>query len=74
MSNISVNIELLAGTSIENAVREAAMFAKRMEVAYASFDFNGVKCSVSRRALTLSDEKILEKWRESLGQLNIMVI
>jgi hypothetical protein len=74
MSNITINIEFLAGTRIENAVREAAMLAKRMEIAYASFDFNGVKCSVSRRALALTDEKILEQWNESLNQTKLLII
>ena len=48
MSNISLNVEFMAGTSIEDAIKEARLLAVRLHIAYVVFKFNGVSCSVSR--------------------------
>lgn len=45
-SNICINVEFLAGTSIEQAVIEAKDKAILWQVAYVKFDFNGVKMSI----------------------------
>jgi hypothetical protein len=50
MSNLSINVELLAGTSIEQAIVEAKDLAQRMDLAFVKFNFNGVRMSVSRNA------------------------
>jgi hypothetical protein len=50
MSNLSINVEVLAGTSIEKAIVEAKDLAQRMELAFVKFNFNGVHMSVSRSA------------------------
>ncbi len=50
MSNLIINVKLLAGTHIRQAIAEAKDLAERMDLAYVVFDFNSVKMSVSRRA------------------------
>ena len=50
MSNFSINVEVLAGTSIEQAIVEAKDLAQRMNLAFVKFNFNGVHMSVSRSA------------------------
>jgi hypothetical protein len=50
MSNLSINVDVLAGTSIEQAITEAKDLAQRMELAFVTFNFNGVHMSVGRGA------------------------
>jgi len=50
MSNVCLNIEFLAGTSIDKAAEEAIELVNKLGIAYVRFDFNGVKCSVGRNA------------------------
>lgn len=61
MSNICLNIEFLAGTSIDKAAEEAIEFVNRLGIAYVQFDFNGVNCSIGRRATVSS---VVETYRE----------
>ena len=42
MSNMIVNVEFLAGTTIEQAITEAKSKAQKWGVAYVSFKLNGV--------------------------------
>jgi len=51
MSNISIHTEFLPGTDIYKAVVEAKGLAKKLDVAYIIFDFNGVSVSVSPDAV-----------------------
>lgn len=46
MSNMCIDVEFLAGTSIEAALLEASLKAKQWGVAYVKFDFNGISVSV----------------------------
>ena len=46
--NASINIEFLAGTTIEEAIDEASAIALELNLAYCCFSFNGVKCSISQ--------------------------
>lgn len=50
MSNLSTTVEILAGTSIEQAIIEAKGLAQRMDLAFVKFNFNGVQVSVSQNA------------------------
>ena len=61
MYKLCLNVEILAGTSLEDALREAKSLAKRLSLAYVCFSFNGIKISVSPNA---DVEKGLEKFRE----------
>lgn len=48
--NILMTVELLAGTSIEDAVREASSIANKLNLAYCVFNFNGVLCYITQNA------------------------
>ena len=62
MSNMTVNVEFLAGTSLKQAVEEAKHKCDTWEVAYVCFSFNGVNFSVSPGADTWDAE---EQYKES---------
>ena len=64
MSNITINVEFLAGTSVEEAVYEAREKARSWDVAYVCFNFNGVKCSIGPKADVLNaKEQIMQAMR-----------
>ena len=50
MSNIIINVEFLAGTSIAQAVTEARSLAIKNDLAFVKFKFNGIPFSISKRA------------------------
>ena len=50
MSNLTVNVEFLAGTTINEAIKEAKEKAQALNVCYITFKFNGKSLSVSQRA------------------------
>lgn len=49
-SNIIIEVEFIAGTTIENAVVEAKQKAIEWGVTYIKFTFNGVKLSIGPTA------------------------
>lgn len=61
MSNFVISVEVLAGTSIEEAVQEAKDLCIRLGVAYVMFRFNGIEFSVGANAdPSLADQKLGE--------------
>lgn len=50
MSNISIKVEFLAGTAIGDAIQEAKSLARRMDIAYVCFDFNGKSIHIGQNA------------------------
>ena len=56
-SNITLSVEFLAGTSIEDALAEARTKAVEWNVAYIKFNFNGVNVSCSDMICTRRGEK-----------------
>lgn len=64
MSNITIDVEFLAGTSINKAISEAKQKAIQWDVAYVCFNFNGVSMSVGKNADV--DEGI-SQWEAALG-------
>lgn len=50
MSNIIINVEFLAGTSVAQAVTEARTLAIKNDLAFVKFEFNGIPFSISQRA------------------------
>lgn len=50
MSNIIINVEFLAGTSVAQAVTEARTLAIKNDLAFVKFKFNGIPFSISKRA------------------------
>ena len=64
MSNMCIQVEFLAGATIRTAITEAKEKAISLKVAYITFDFNGVKISVSPHAYLYNIE---ERWDEILS-------
>lgn len=64
MSNMSVQVEFLAGTSFEDAVKEAKDKAILWDMAYVVFDFNGVHVSVRPTAKL---DNVLETYNQAFG-------
>lgn len=64
MSKMSVEVEFLAGTSFEDAVKEAKDKAILWDVAYVVFDFNGVHVSVRPTATV---DNIMDVYNEAFG-------
>lgn len=62
-SNICINVEFLAGTSIEQAIIEAKDKAASWQVAYISFNFNGVKMSIKENTSAI---EAVDKFHEQL--------
>lgn len=62
-SNICVNVEFLAGTSIEQAVNEAIQKSILWQVAYVKFNFNGVRMSIKQ---TTNLIEAVDKFHEAL--------
>lgn len=50
MSNFSLHVDVLAGTSFEDAVKEAIEVRSRFNFAYVKFKFNGISVSVGKKA------------------------
>lgn len=50
MSNLTLQVDVLAGADIEMTIHDAAELCKKLDLAFVCFDFNGVKMSISRKA------------------------
>ena len=48
--NFSLKVEFLAGTDLEDAIKQASNFAEKLGVAYITFNFNGVSMSIPQNA------------------------
>lgn len=62
MSVFKLRLEPLAGTDIEDAVREAKYKCSQLNLAYVYFSFNGVSVSVGKRA---DPSKALQQYTEA---------
>lgn len=62
MINGWIKIELLAGTSIEDAAKDACELAERIQY-NVDFTFNGVRCMASPGGRYT---KLVESWHEAL--------
>lgn len=65
MSNFSIEVEVLAGTSIEEAITEAKDLAQRMNLAFVMFNLNGVRMSISCEA---DVDELAEDYRYALSR------
>jgi hypothetical protein len=50
MSNITIEVEFLAGTDLLVAVDEAKSLARRLDIAYVKYKFNGISFSIGQDA------------------------
>lgn len=65
MSNMTITVDLLAGTEIKRAVEEAKALALKLDVAFVKFPFNGVSMSISSKADAMECEEL---FHEALGK------
>ena len=50
MSRFTLNVEVLAGTAIGDAIEEAKAKCRMFDLAYVCFKFNGVSASIGQDA------------------------
>lgn len=60
MSSMTIKVEFLAGSKIEDCIAEAKEKAAKFDVAYVCFNFNGISFSIGRNA---DVNKAIEEWR-----------
>ena len=65
MSNISMKVEFLAGTSLKAAVTEARSMARQMDIAYVKFKFNGIKISIGQYA---DVDYVINEYGRNMGE------
>ena len=70
MSNIIINVEFLAGTSVAQAVTEARSLAIQNDLAFVKFKFNGIPFSISQRADV--DDCVKQYYKTSDGDEALM--
>lgn len=64
MSRMTIDVDFLAGTSIEEAIKEAKHKALQWDVAYVCFNFNGVSMSIGKNA---DVQEAVEEWDNALS-------
>jgi hypothetical protein len=69
VSNITKNVEFLAGTDIKSAVTEAKEKASLWKVGYVSFDFNGQSFNIGRNA---DIHSVLEEYNQGGSKYGIV--
>lgn len=65
MSNLKLDVEILAGTSIGDAIEEAKNKCRMFDLAYVCFSFNGVSASIGQDADVC---KGVEKFEKALEE------
>ena len=50
MSNITIKVDFLAGTSFNDSIHEAKRLARRMDICYVAYVFNGINVSIGQNA------------------------
>ena len=68
-SNITINIEFLAGTEVKDANTEAKEKAILLNVAYVIFDFNRVSFSIGQNA---DINSVMTDWERRLDNSAII--
>lgn len=66
MSRFTMELKVLAGTSIEDVVEEAKKKAALFDLAYVEFSFNGVQLSIGRNA---DVEYVVQQYDECVSGL-----
>ena len=65
MSEATMFIEFLAGTPIKAAIEEAKQKAKKLDLAYVKFNFNGANFSIGSDA---DVSAVVEEWKKTRGK------
>ena len=71
MSNFILNVEVLAGTDIADAVYEAKQKCEELDLVYVVFDFNGVSMSIGRNT---DVEDALASYHQAPKECNKFVV
>jgi len=50
MSNLTIHVDILAGTELKEAMQDAKGLCIHLGVAYVTFRFNSLNCSISSEA------------------------
>lgn len=61
MKPFTIKVESMAGSAIRDAIEQAANLAIELDVSLVSFDFNGVKFSISQSP---NIDKIIESYHK----------
>jgi len=59
-SSMMIEVEFMAGTAIKDAISEAIDKAKKLDIAYVQFNFNGTSFSIGRNAVL---DEVMEDWK-----------
>lgn len=68
MAHLSLQVEVLAGTSIRRAALEARELARKLDLAYVKFSFNGVDVSIGQHA---NEDAVGDKVAKAIGNENM---
>lgn len=72
MSVFKLKLEPLAGTDIEDAVKEAKYKCSQLNLAYVYFSFNGVSVSVGKMA---DPSKVLQQYLDACDNgVNFVIV
>jgi hypothetical protein len=68
MTKLSLQVECLAGTPIRQAALEARSLARKLDLAYVKFNFNGVTVSIGQHA---NEDAVGDKVADAIGNQNM---
>lgn len=68
ISNMIIKVEFLAGTELEEAIKDAKIKAGNLDLAYICFDFNGTSFSIGRNA---DIANVIEEWKDGDNKYGI---
>ena len=71
MSNMTIKVDFLAGTDLRDAVAEAKVKAKDLNVAYIMFNFNGISFSIGA---TAGIDYVVDQYRKQGDHLKYGII
>lgn len=66
MSVLSIEVEVMIGTDIKEAVRDAVALCNKLGLAYVGFKFNGIRVSVGKNTTPTG---FLKEWDEASEHL-----
>jgi hypothetical protein len=71
MSNLTIKVDVLAGTDLEETILQAKELAQKLNIAYVCFDFNNVEFSIGQSA---NVEEAIEKFSTEYKKKNGLVV
>ena len=68
---IVMNVEIMPGTSVDDAITSAKILANHLDISYVCFKFNGIDVSVSQNACCRS---LVERVMKDMKTGNTIVV